>query len=65
MAKLAYNNVKNVSTGHTLFELNCGYHLRACYEKDVNPCSQLKSVDKLLNKLRELMTVYKKNLQDT
>ena len=26
MAEFAYNNAKNASTGHTPFELNCGYH---------------------------------------
>ena len=26
IAKFAYNNAKNANTGHTLFELNCGYH---------------------------------------
>ena len=27
MAEFTYNNSKNASTGHTPFELNCGYHL--------------------------------------
>ncbi len=26
MAEFTYNNAKNASTGHTPFELNCGYH---------------------------------------
>ena len=26
MAEFAYNNAKNVSTGHMLFKLNYGYH---------------------------------------
>ena len=26
MAEFAYNNAKNASTGHTPFELNCGFH---------------------------------------
>ena len=26
IAEFAYNNTKNASFGHTLFELNCGYH---------------------------------------
>ncbi len=39
MVKFAYNNVKNASTGHTPFELNCGYHLWASYKEDVDPCS--------------------------
>ncbi len=63
MAEFAYNNAKNVSTGHTPFELNYGFHPRASYEKDVDPHSQLKLADKLANKLRELMAVCRKNLQ--
>ena len=27
IAEFTYNNAKNASTGHTLFELNCGFHL--------------------------------------
>ena len=62
MAKFAYNNGKNASTGHTSFELNCGYHLQMLYKNDVDLHSQSKSVDKLAAKLRELITVYYKNL---
>ena len=40
MAKFAYNNTKNASSGHTPFELNCGYHPRMLYKNDVNPCSK-------------------------
>ena len=54
--------MKNVSTGHTLFELNCGYHLRISFEEDTNLCSQLKTADKLLAKLQKLMTVCQENL---
>ncbi len=39
MAEFVFNNVKNASIGHTPFELNHGFHLRAFYEEDVNPCS--------------------------
>ena len=42
MAKFAYNNAKNVNSGHTLFELNCGYHPWMSYKKDVNPSSKSK-----------------------
>ncbi len=65
MAEFTYNNVKNASTGHTPFELNCGYHLQASYKEDVDPSSQSKSVDKLATELRELIIVYKENLQHT
>ena len=62
MAEFAYNNAKNASTGHTPFELNCGYHPRVSYEEDVDSRSQSKSADELLAELRELMIVCQKNL---
>ena len=62
MAKFAYNNATNSSTGHMPFELNCGYYPRILYEKDVNPRSQSKSADEVLVKLRELMIVCQENL---
>ena len=42
MAVFAYNNDRNASTGHTHFELNCGYHFRMSYKEDVNFYSQSK-----------------------
>ena len=65
MAEFAYNNVKNVSTGHILFELNCGYHFRMSYKDDVDLRSQLKSADELEAELRELIIVCHKNLYHT
>ena len=62
MAEFAYNNVKNASTGHMPFELNCGYHFRMSYKEDIDPRSQSKLADELLAELRELMTVCRKNL---
>ena len=61
MAKFAYNNAKNSSTGHTLFELNCSYHPRVSFEEDTDPCSWLKSADKLSAELRALITVCQEN----
>ncbi len=63
MAEFAYNNAKNASTSHTPFELNCGFHPRASYERDIDPRSQSKSADKLVTKLKERMVVYRENLQ--
>ena len=63
MAEFAYNNAKNATTGHTPFELNCGFHPRASYEEDVDPRSKSKAADKLTTKQRELTTVCRKNLQ--
>ena len=62
MAEFAYNNAKNASTGHTPFELNCGYHPRMSYEEEVDPRSKSKSADKLSAELRELMIVCQENL---
>ena len=39
MPEFVYNNAKNASTGHTLFELNCGYHPRMSFKEDVDPRS--------------------------
>ena len=57
IAKFAYNNTKNASTGHTSFKLNCGYYPRMSYEEEVDPYSKSKSADKLSVELRELMFV--------
>ena len=62
MAEFAYNNAKNANTGHTPFELNCGYHPRISYKKEVDLYSKLKSVNKLLAELGELMIVCQENL---
>ena len=62
MAKFAYNNAKNASTGHTTLELNCSYHPRISFEKDTDLCYWLKITDELSAKLRELMIVCRKNL---
>ena len=51
MAEFAYNNVKNASTGHTPFELNCGYHLRVFFEEDTDCCFQSKTADELSTEL--------------
>ena len=63
MAEFAYNNAKNVGIGHTLFELNCGYHLCVSYKENVDPRSKSKLADDLANNLRELMMVCRENLQ--
>ncbi len=57
MAEFAYNNTKNVSTGHIPFKLNCGCYLRVSFEKDVGPRSRSRSANKLVEELRELMEI--------
>ena len=61
MAEFAYNNAKNASSGHTLFELNCGYYPRMTYEDNVDPRFKSKSADDLSAEWRELMIVCRKN----
>ena len=62
MAKFAYNNAKNASTGHTPFELNCGYHSWVLYEEDIDPRSKSKLANELSVELRELIIVCQENL---
>ena len=63
LAEFAYNNAKHTSTGYTPFKFNCRYHPRISHRKDVNCHSRSKTVDKLNEKLENLMAAYKKNLQ--
>ena len=44
MAEFAFNNAKNASTSHMLFELNYGYHFRISFKEDINPRFQLKQL---------------------
>ena len=62
MAEFAYNNARNASSGHTPFELNCGYHPQMSYKEDVDPRSKSKSADELSTELRELIIVCRENL---
>ena len=62
IAEFAYNNAKNVSTGHTPFELNCGFHPQVSFEDDINLCSRSRSADELAKELRELMEICQQNL---
>lgn len=63
IAEFAYNKAKNTGIGHTYFELNCGYCLHVLYKEDIDPGFKSKSVDKLAVKMRDLITMYRKNLQ--
>ena len=62
MAEFAYNNARNVSTGFTLFELNCEYHPWVFYKENLDPCSQSKTVEKLSSKLQNLIGTCQQNL---
>ena len=62
MAEFAYNNAKNASIGHILFELNCGYHLCISYKEDLNLHSKSKIAKELSFELQNLMAVCQQNL---
>ena len=62
MAEFAYQNAKNTSTGHTSFELNCGYSPWVFYEEDLDPRSKLKTAEKLSFELQNLMTICQQNV---
>ena len=51
MAKFAYNNVKNISTGHTFFELNYGYHFFVSYKEDLDLCLKSRIEEEFSSKL--------------
>ncbi len=60
MAEFAYNNAKNISTGHIPFELNCDYHLKVSFKEDVDPCLRSRFANKLTEELRELIKILSK-----
>ena len=62
MVEFVYNNSKNATTSHMLFELNCDYHLQILYKEEVDPYSQSMLVDKQLAELKELIIICQKNL---
>ncbi len=62
MAKFAYNNIKNVNTGYTPFELNCGFYPRVSFKNNVDPFFKSRLANKLADELRELMEICCQNL---
>ena len=62
MGKFVYNNVKNASTGHTPFKLNCRHYLWVLYKDDIDPRSKSKSADGFSAEPQKLMTVCQENL---
>ncbi len=62
MTKFIYNNTKNASTSHNLFELNCGYNPRVSFKEDIDPHPKSRFTNKLAKNLRELIEVCCQNL---
>ena len=65
MAEFAYNNVKNASTGHTPFKLNCGFYLQVSFKDDIDLCFRSRFANKLVKDLRKLMDICQQNLLHT
>ena len=63
MAEFAYKNAKYACMGYTSFDLNCRYYLRVSYEEDVDPRFWSEADNELTKEFRNLMAVYKENLQ--
>lgn len=61
IVKFIYNNAKNLSISYMLFKLNYGYNFRILYIKNYSFYFKLKSVNKLLIKLKILIIIYYKN----
>ncbi len=61
MPKFAYNNIKNASIDHTLFELNCKFLPQVLFEDDINSYSKSCSTHKLVDKLRKLIVIFCQN----
>ena len=62
IVEFKYNNVKNISTGHTPFKLNCGFYPRVFFKDIIDSCSRSCSANKLAKKLRKLMDICQQNL---
>ena len=57
IAKFAYNNSKNASTGYMPFELNYGHYPQVFFEDNVDLGSRSCSAQELVKKLRKLMDI--------
>ena len=62
MAEFVYNNTKYASMRYMRFELNCEYHPCVFYEEDINPCSKSKAANRLIEKLKNLISPCRENL---
>ena len=57
IVEFVYNNVKNASISHTLFELNCGYHSYVSYKENLDLHSKSKTAEELSFELQNLMAI--------
>ena len=61
--EFAYNNLKNTSMKYISFKLNCEYHPHIPNKEDVNSRFRSKVANELIEKLRNLIAVWRENLQ--
>ena len=62
MMESSYNKAKNTSKKYTHFELNYKYYLFIFYKENVDPCSRSKAANELIQELRNLVAICRKNL---
>lgn len=62
MTELVYNNVKNVSTGYTSFELNYSNYLYVFFVDEVDTSLTSCSINKLAKELKEVISICQQNL---
>lgn len=62
MAKFAYNNAENASSGYTPSKMNYRYHPRESYKEEIDLCYKSNDIKELSIELWELMWNYRNNL---
>lgn len=55
------NNLKNANIDNILFKFNICYHFYTSYKEEVSLCFELKSVERLVNNLKDLMMICRNN----
>lgn len=58
IVKFTYNNAKNKTTDHTLFQLNYDYHSYISYEDNIDFRSKSYLANELVKKLKDLILIY-------
>lgn len=58
IAEFVYNKDKNISIGHTYFEINCDYHPHNFFVDEVDSCLRSRTANKLVKKPRKLISIY-------
>lgn len=62
MAEFAYNNIKNISTGHAFFKLNYQYFSNILLKDETDPYLRSCSANKLAEQRKKLIEICYLNL---